>query len=43
MNIDHTVDTVSVLHGMPQMPYDHGAMNYFLDAVGQFMPDLIFV
>ena len=41
--VDHTLDTVTVLHGMPQMPYDHGQMHYFLDAVGQFMPDLVFL
>ena len=32
--VDHTLDTATVLHGMPQMPYDHGQMHYFLDAVG---------
>ena len=24
LEANHTVDTVTVLHGMPAMPYDHG-------------------
>jgi hypothetical protein len=41
--IDHTVDTATILHGMPAMPYDDGVLDYFMNDVTEYMPDLIFL
>lgn len=43
MIVDHTADTNIALYGMPQVPLESGALDYFIDIIARHMPDVIFL